>query len=159
MRRKRGGYFSIVPETPQPVEVRLRRRIHFSDADAMGVLWHGRYALLFEEANEELGRRCGMTYADFFRERLRAPIVQFHVDHFAPVRLGEEVTVTGRLIWDDGARINIEYEVVREDGTVAATGFTVQMFSDEAGEPQLASPPLWERCRQRWRNGDFASLQ
>lgn len=159
MRRKKGGYFTPEPEAPAAVSLRIRRRVSFSDVDAMGVLWHGRYPLLFEAANEELGRRCGMTYDDFFRERLRAPIVQFHVDHFAPLRLGEEAIILGRMIWNDGARMNLEYEVFKEDGVLAATGYTVQMFVDEQGTPLLVSPPLWETCRCRWRNGEFASLQ
>jgi hypothetical protein len=79
-RRRKGGYFQVEPGAPAPVVARVRRRIRFSDVDPMGILWYGRYANLFEDANDELGRRCGMSYADFRRERLGAPIVQMFVD-------------------------------------------------------------------------------
>ncbi|HEY8750418.1 MAG TPA: acyl-CoA thioesterase [Tepidisphaeraceae bacterium] len=158
-RRQKSGYFPSDPAAPAPLIVRLTHRVRFSDVDPMAILWHGRYAQLFEQANEELGRVIGMSYPDFKRERLMAPIVQLHVDYFAPVTLGEQVTVIGKMVWCDGARSNIEYEVRKETGPLAAAGYTVQMFVDETGTPLMASPPLLENCRRRWRGGEFASAQ
>ena len=152
-RRQKGGYFAAEDGAPAPLAVSVQRRIHFSDVDPMGVLWHGRYTYLFEEGNEALGRLCELTYADFFRERVRAPIVQLHVDYFAPVMLAEVVTIRAQMPWTEGARINIEYEIRRQDGTLAATGYSVQMFIDEAGVPLVASPSVLEACRGRWRQG------
>ena len=158
-RRRKSGYFGVEADVVAPVIVRVNRRIRFSDVDPMGVLWHGRYAKLLEDANEELGRRCGMTYAEFYRERLKAPIVQFHVDYFASPMLGEEITTTGRLIWSEGARMNIEYEIHKENGQLAAAGYTVQMFIGEDNQPLLACPPLQEKCRKRWLAGEFGDLR
>jgi len=157
--RKKGGYFPRQPGAPAPVRVCVKRRVTFSDADPMAILWHGRYAVYFEQANEEIGRRCGMTYRDFLAAGLRAPVVQLHVDYFASAVLGEEVAIVGRFIWNDGARMDIEYELYKEDGTLAAAGYTVQMFVTEAGEALLASPPLLDRCRERWRAGELAGTQ
>jgi len=159
-RRKKGGYFSAdVTSAPPPVVVRLKQRIRFSDVDPMGILWHGRYAQLFEQANEEIGRKCAMTYADFHSEHLMAPIVQFHVDYFLPVLLGEEVGILGRMVWSDAARLNIEYEIHKQTGELAAAGYTVQMFVDQAGTPLVASPALHEKCRRRWLSGEFGGLR
>ena len=154
-RRQKRGYFSVGEDAPPPIVVRLKHRVRFSDVDPMTVLWHGRYANLFEQANEEIGRLCGMSYADFARERVLAPIVQLHVDYFAPVKLAEEVTIVGRMVWAAGARMNIEYEIRRESGELAATGYTVQMFVDDKGAPLLAPPKLQENCQRRWRAGEF----
>jgi acyl-CoA thioester hydrolase len=159
MKRRKGGYFSPQPDAPAPLIMRLKHRTRFSDVDPMTILWHGRYANLFEQANEELGRVCGLSYADFRREHLMAPIVQFHVDYFAPVVLGENVAVIGKMIWNDAARIDIEYEIQKENGTLAAAGYTVQMFVDESGIPLMASPSLLEICQRRWRAGEFGDLK
>lgn len=158
-RRRKSGYFPLEPGSPAPLVVRVPRRIRFSDVDPMGILWYGRFACLFEDANDELGRRCGMSYADFKRERVGAPIVQFHVDYFASPVLGEETVTTGRLCWSQGARMNMEYEIHKEDGQLAATGYTVQMFVDERGEPFLVPPPLQEACRKRWLAGELSDLR
>ncbi len=154
-RRQKGGYFSALESAPPPLVVRLEQRIRFSDVDPMAILWHGRYAKLFEQANEELGRLCGMSYPDFQRDRLLAPIVQLHVDYFSPVKLGQLVSIIGKMIWSEGARIDIEYEVRQEDGRLAAAGYTVQMFVDETGAPLMASPAMQESCRKRWRAGEI----
>jgi acyl-CoA thioester hydrolase len=157
-RRKRGDYFPANPESPRALILRVKHRVRFSEVDAMAVMWHGRYAQLFEQANEELCRAVGLGYADFYREKLQAPIVQFHVDYFAPTVLGETVTIEGKLLWSEGARINMEYEVLKEKA-VAACGYTVQMFVDREGVPLLASPALLETCRRRWAAGEFAELK
>ena len=154
-RRQKGGYFAVDADAPAPLVVKLTQRARFSDVDAMGVLWHGRYAHLFEQANEELGRRCGLSYQDFREARLMAPIVQFHVDYFAPIVLAEVVTIIGRMMWSEGARMDIEYEIRKEDGTLAATGYTVQMFVGADGVPLMALPALLENCRKRWRAGEW----
>jgi acyl-CoA thioester hydrolase len=159
LRRQRGGYFPSSADFPGPLIARVKYRVQFSDVDPMAVVWHGRYARLFEQASEELCRSCGMGYADFHREGLRAPIVQLHLDYFAPLVLGEEVSIAAKMIWCEGARINTEFEIKKETGAQSATGYTVQMFIDEAGMPLLASPPLLETCRRRWRSGEFRGLQ
>lgn len=157
-RRKTGGYFPTLPDAAPPLAVRLQHRVRFSDVDPMAVLWHGRYTQLFEQANEELGLLCGLGYADFKRERLMAPIVQLHVDYFAPVTLGERVSIGGKMIWTESARLNIEYEIHKENGTLAASGYTVQMFVDHSGAPLMACPAILEACLKRWRACEFASL-
>jgi acyl-CoA thioester hydrolase len=159
LRRRRSGYFPFDSSVPAPLLLRVRHRVRFSEVDPMAVMWHGRYAKLFEQANEDLGKLVGLGYADFHREKLRAPIVQLHVDYFAPTILGEDVEVLGRLVWNEGARLNMEYEIHKPDKKLAATGYTVQMFVEEAGSPLLASPALLENCRGRWRAGEFKALQ
>lgn len=157
-RRQKGGYFHVDPAAPAPLVVRLTQRIHFSDVDPMGILWHGRFAKLFEKANEALGALCGMRYSDFYRDHIRAPIVQFHVDYFAPVPLADEVQITGKMIWSDSARMDIEYEIHTGTGKLAATGYTVQMFVDDKGVPLLAPPAMQEECRRRWLAGELSDL-
>lgn len=158
-RRKKGDYFDSLPEDPAPLIVSCAQRVSFSEADPMGILWHGRYAKYFEVANEELGRRVGLSYADFQDASLRAPIVQLHVDYFASPHLGEEVNIIGRMVWNEGARMDIEYEVKKEDGALAAAGYTVQMFVTAEGETLVALPPLLEQCRDRWKRGEFSEMQ
>jgi len=156
MRRRQKQYFERMPGSPEPVSVEVRHRVHFNEADPMAIMWHGRYPLLFEEASEELGRRCGMSYKDFFEAGLRAPIVELHIDYFQPLFLDEEFTVRASLVWHEGARLNTEFQVIKQDGTLATSGYTVQLFTDhKTGKPAILSPAMLERCRDRWRTGEF----
>jgi acyl-CoA thioester hydrolase len=149
--RRRTAYFQRAPGSPAPMTVTVSHRVQFREADIMGVLWHGRYLALFEEAATELRRRFGMGYPELHAAALQAPIVQARVDYHRPLLLDESARVAAHLIWNEAARLDIEYEVFGEDGQRAATGFTVQMFVDAIKrQPYVCSPELLCRCRARW---------
>jgi acyl-CoA thioester hydrolase len=157
-RRSRGNYFQVSLDAPTALSASVRLRAAFGEVDAMAVVWHGRYPQYCEAAYAELTRRCGISYYDFFQANLRAPVVQFHIDYFASLRLEEEFTVTAKLVWCEGARLNVEYLFTQPGGAMAATGYTVHMFTDANHQPLLVVPPLIEKLRQRWRGGEFACL-
>jgi acyl-CoA thioester hydrolase len=157
-RRSKGNYFSSLAQAPAPLTASVRLRAAFGAVDAMAVVWHGRYSQYCEEAYAQLTRQCGISYKDFFVAELRAPVVQVHIDYFESLFLEEEFIVTARLVWCEGARMNVEYAITRINGAVAATGFTVHMFTDPAGTPLLTVPPLIETLRRRWQQGEFKCL-
>jgi len=154
--RRKKTYFERIPGAPEPVVVEIKRRVRFNEADPMAIVWHGRYPLFFEEASEELGRRCGLSYPDFFRAGLRAPFVEYHIDYFKPLFLDEEFVIRGSLIWSEGSRLNTEFHLIKQDGSLATSGYSVQLFTDHrTGEPYMVSPKLLEDCRRRWKAGEF----
>jgi acyl-CoA thioester hydrolase len=154
--RRKKRYFERLPDSPQPIVMDIKRRVHFSDADPMGIMWHGRYPLLFEQASEELGRRCGLSYEEYREAGLYAPILSLHIDYFQSLYLDEEFTVRATLIWHEGARLNTEYQVIKQDGSLATSGYTIQLFTDHlTGQPCVVSPAMLERCRNRWKAGEF----
>ncbi len=156
LRRKKGSYFPVMEGTPQPCRVRLQKCVNFNEADVMGIAWHGNYAKYFEEASAELGRKCGLSYKAYYEAKVQAPIVQMHIDYHNPLMLEEKFTVEAAYIWSEGARLHTEFAAYRADGSFAATGYTIQMFMDPVTkEPLLTSPPILERCRERWRAGEF----
>jgi len=158
--RKRKSYFETGADAPAPIVAEVRRRVHFSEADPMGIVWYGRYPLYFEEASEKLGRVCGLTYKDFYETGLRAPIVELHIDYHRSLFLDEEFTVRASLIWNEGSRMNTEYYLSKQDGSLAASGYTVQLFIDpDSWQACVVSPELMERCRRRWKAGEFHCLK
>lgn len=159
-RRKNGKYFQQAQEAPVPVSFTIKRRAAFSEADVMGIVWYGRYPLYFEEASRELCSRCGLSYQDFYAANLRAPIVQFHVDYHQSLRLDEEFVVKASFPWVDGAKLIIEYEICKPDGTLVTTAYTMQIFTDgHTGEFYIAVPALVEKMRKRWLAGEFKCLR
>ena len=68
-RRQHRGYFETDESAPPPVKVRIQRCVNFSEVDAMGIVWHGNYPKYFEAASAELGRQCGLSYRDYYREQ------------------------------------------------------------------------------------------
>jgi len=160
VRRRKAGYFQRLEGAPAPLVFKARRRVRFNEADVMGIAWYGRYPAFFEEGFAELGRLCGLSYSDFAEANLRAPIAQLHIDYHRALVLDEEFTVTVSLIWSEGARMNSEYTVTKDDGSIAVTAYIVQMFIDGgSGEILLTSPELLERCRKRWKAGELSWLK
>ncbi len=156
VRRKKGGYFKVLEGSPEPLVVRIKRRVNFSEVDVMGIAWYGRYPVFFEQAAAELGRLCGLSYKTFYEANLRAPIVQFHIDYHKTLTLDEEFTIKASFIWSEGARLNTEYTLIKEDGAIAASAYTIQMFIDSvSGEFCLATPELLKECRRRWEAGEL----
>ncbi len=159
MRRRRTAYFERMPGSPEPVSFEIRRRVSFSDADVMGISWFGRYPQFFEEASTELGRRCGLGFEDYFKAGLRAPIAELHIDYFCPLTLDEEFSVAASIIWNEAAKINTEFRITRADGTLATSGYRVQVLTDAAsGSVCLVAPELLVRFRKRWLDGEFRDL-
>ncbi|MBM4243726.1 MAG: acyl-CoA thioesterase [Deltaproteobacteria bacterium] len=157
-RRRKREYFDRIEGAPPPIVARIHRRVRFSEADVMGIAWHGRYASFAEEAWAELGRRSGLGYRDFQAAKLLAPIVILHFDYHRPLQLDEGFTVDAAWVWCEGARINTEYTLSRENGELAASGYSVQMLVHaETRLPCMVSPPFLDRWRARWRAGEFRS--
>ncbi len=149
-------YFERTAGVPDPIVIEVKHRVRFNEADPMAIVWHGRYPLFFEEASEELGRRCGLSYKDFYEAGLRAPIVELHIDYYKPLFLDEEFTIRASLIWHEGSRLNTEFHLIKQDGSIATSGYMVQLFTDHrTGEACIVSPELVDRVRRRWKAGEF----
>lgn len=159
MRKRRQDDFKPEEGAPVSLVCSVEHRVLFGEVDAMAIMWHGNYARLFEMASTELRRQVGLSYEDFFVAKIRAPIVQLHVDYHQPLVLDEQALIQAKLVWNDAARLNMEYTVFKEDGSVAATGYTVQLFTDETGTPCWIMPDLLARTQQRWKAGEFKELE
>jgi len=155
MRRKK-EYFDTVPEAPAPVIATVFHRVKFSEVDALGIAWHGHCPSFFEEAHTILMEHVGLGYAEYRKHGIGAPIVQFHADYYSPLLLDETVEIRAELKYNEGARINVEYQIFHADGQLAIGGYTVQMFFNQEGhEPYLIDPNIYSECKKRWRAGEF----
>ncbi len=158
--RRKIQHFKRDADAPASLKLTLSRRVQFREVDSMWIVWHGHYVAFFEEIGTELRRRCGLSYQRFVEERLAVPIVQCHVDYRQPLLLDEDFTISAELLWSDAARINIEYIIRKADGSIAATGYTVQLFVDgKSNQPFYVPPPLFDETRQRWLDGEFEDMQ
>ncbi|OGV37401.1 MAG: hypothetical protein A2020_15090 [Lentisphaerae bacterium GWF2_45_14] len=154
-RRKR-KYFEREEGAPSPVSASITHRCQFSETDMLSIVWYGRYAAFFEEASAELGRKIGLSYEAMRDAGVIAPIAQLHIDYHSPLALSEICTVTASIIWTEASRLNIEYSIDKEDGILASSGYTVQMFiNTETNEVCLLPPPLFIDCCDKWKNGLF----
>ena len=121
--------------------------VRFRDIDAMGHVNNAVYATYLEQAR-----------ADFFREvvdegltEVETVLASLTIEFRQPITADQTVTV-GLSIPELGkASIPMEYEIRREDGTVAATAETVQVAYDSAAESSRPIPVVWrEAIEAQW---------
>lgn len=155
-RHDRFEFFERIPGAPAPISATVHRRLHFHEMDPANIAWHGQYPAFFEAAQQELGKICGLTYPVLRKAGLIAPIRKFHAEYLLPLNFDEEFSVTASLLWTDGARVNMEYEIRKNDGRLAGAGYTVQLFMDlNTQQPVLWEPDFWADFKQRWLAGEF----
>ncbi|HBA83339.1 MAG TPA: hypothetical protein DCZ95_04510 [Verrucomicrobia bacterium] len=151
--------FVSSPSDPPPIVCEIRRRILFHEVDVMAVVWFGNYCKLIDEAASRLSHVTGLTFDEFKRAGIMAPVKHMNIDYKLPLTMGEEVRVRAAMIWSDALRINIEFTMIKEDGRTAAVAHMIQLLMDAHSQlPIFVEPPLFEAFRGRWRRGEIESL-
>ena len=105
--------------------------IRFSEIDMMGVVWHGSYALYFEDAREAFGAKYGLSYMGYVDHGYFAPIVEQTIHYKKPIRYGMKPRIDIIYRPTEAAKIVFDYEIYdTEDESLIATGHSVQVFMD-----------------------------
>lgn len=117
-------------------------RVRYGETDQMGVVYHGNYALYFEEARTEALRKAGVTYRSLEDEGVMMPVVNLTINYKRPAKYDDLLTIRTTLKELPGVKIVLDYEVLNEEGTSLATGSSTLVFMDVA-----ANRPI--RCPQR----------
>jgi acyl-CoA thioester hydrolase len=105
--------------------------IRFSEVDMMQVVWHGAYALYFEDAREAFGAKYGLSYMGYLDHGYFAPIVEQTIHYKKPIRYGMKPRIDIIYRPTEAAKIVFDYEIYdTEDESLIATGHSVQVFMD-----------------------------
>ena len=125
--------------------------IRFSEVDSMNIVWHGSYPLYFEDAREAFGKKYDLGYMRMFKMGVYAPLVdlRFQYRKAMTYEMNPEIKITYRPT--DAAKIIFDYEIRdRKDGSLLATGYSVQVFMDENYNLLLFNPPFYEEWKKKW---------
>ena len=126
--------------------------IRFSEVDSMGVVWHGHYAVYFEDAREEFGKKYDLGYLFMYDQGYFEPLVELTFKYKKPLIYGmkPEITITYRPT--EAAKIIFDYEIRdTATGEVYVTGHSVQVFMDKTNyQMVLYSPDFYEEWKKKW---------
>ena len=126
--------------------------IRFSEVDSMGVVWHGNYAIYFEDAREEFGRKYDLGYLMMYDKGFFEPIVELTIKYKRPLIYGMKAEVHAVYRPCAAAKIVFDYEI-RDPQTqeVFVTGHTVQIFMDKnTHQLVLNNPEFYMEWKKRW---------
>jgi acyl-CoA thioester hydrolase len=149
------SYFKTGRDDPAPLRIKVERQVRFEEVDALGIVWHGRYASYFEDARGALGEAYGISYLDFHQKGVIAPIKKMHIDYHQPLTYPDFFTIEGILHWSDAARINYEFIIRNVKGELMTTGYSVQMMLDLEKNLYMVLPAFYDEFCKRWKAGEL----
>jgi acyl-CoA thioester hydrolase len=124
--------------------------VRFSEVDSMGIVWHGSYALYFEEAREEFGRKYDLGYMKIFGEGYYAPLVDLNFKYKRPLKYEDTMIVEVQFVPTEAAKICFSYKIYSsEDKSLIATGSSTQVFLDKDYQMVWYNPPFYQEWKQK----------
>jgi len=125
-------------------------QIRFSEVDSMNIVWHGSYALYFEDAREEFGKKYGIDYLNIFGNGYYAPLVDLRFQYKKPLVLGKTARIEITFRNTESAKIIFDYEIFDdEDNSLIATGYSIQVFLDKQYQLVWNNPPFYLEWKQK----------
>jgi len=118
-------------------------RVRYADCDPMGIVYYGNYAAWFEMARTEMLRNEGMTYRAMEKDGVFIVVAKLSIDYKKPARYDELIDVTAILRRSGGAKIEIDYEVTRDD-ELLCSGKTIMACLNK--DAQIVAVP---KCLER----------
>jgi acyl-CoA thioester hydrolase len=109
-----------------------RVRVRFADTDAQGVAHNASYFVWFEVARVEFLREFAGGYQALRDRGFEALVLESFCRYRVPARFDDVLDVHARCVDLRGARFRFEYEIVRDDGTTMAEGWTAHACVESA---------------------------
>jgi acyl-CoA thioester hydrolase len=123
--------------------------IRFHEVDSMKIVWHGTYASYFEDAREVFGKKYSLGYLYIADSGFYAPLVDLRIQYKKPMIYGQKARIDISYRNTEAAKIVFDYEIYDiEDGSLIATGYTVQVFLDAQYQLVWSNPPFYEEWKR-----------
>lgn len=127
-------------------------RVRFSEVDSMNIVWHGSYALYFEDAREAFGKKYDFAYLDIFGNGYYAPLVDLSFKYRKPIIYGMECRIDIIYRPTEAAKIIFDYEIYNtENNELLATGQSVQVFMDKNYQLVWMNPDFYQQWKKKYK--------
>lgn len=98
--------------------------IRYAETDQMGVVYHANYLVWLEIGRTKLIEDLGFTYAGLEQEGYLSPVTDLSIQYKAAMKYGQKAFVRTWIESHGRLRTLYGYEILHEDGTIAATATT-----------------------------------
>jgi acyl-CoA thioester hydrolase len=121
-------------------------RVRYGETDQMGVVYHGNYALYFEESRTDALRKIDITYKSLEEEGVMMPVVSLNTEFKRPAKYDDLLTIRTTMRELPTAKIVLDYEVLNEAGLLLATGSSTLVFVDmKTNRPTRCPDHLYQK--------------
>lgn len=125
-----------------PRTIELPIRVPYAHVDQMGVVYYAHYFVYFEMARSALLREAGLPYPELERRGVLLPVVEAHCTYLSSAHYDELILIRTCCKEIRKARLRIEYEVLR-DNISLASGYTEHICLSREGKVLRPLPELW----------------
>ena len=146
------SYYLLLKKEKMILQASKELEVRFSEVDSMNVVWHGSYALYFEDAREAFGAKYGLEYLTIADNGYYAPLVELTFKYRQPIVYGMKCRIDIFYVPTEAAKIVFDYEIRRtEDNALMATGHSVQAFMNKQYQLEWYRPPFYQEWQERWK--------
>lgn len=126
--------------------------VKFSEADPLGIVWHGHFIRYFEDGREAFGAAYGLRYLDFYRKGIVVPIIHIDCNYRRILRYGHTILLETTYIDTPAAKLLFDYTITDlNTGERVANGTSVQVFMErESLELMLTIPLFMADWKAQW---------
>ena len=137
-----------------PFKFSASTRVAFSDTDAQGVVYYGRYMPYFDLARVEYHRSLDMLRSE--PQDREFVMRAMHVEYHMPARFDDQIEVDVRISRIGTSSVTYEFAAYLEDEVLAVTATQTAVLVD-LSERKPCPVPDWWRERIRELEGDDLS--
>lgn len=105
-------------------------RVRYGETDKMGYLYHGYYALLYEQARVDAMRNIGVVYKKMEDDGVLMPVAELRCKYIRPAYYDELLTVKASIRKIPAMRVHMDYEIYNEKNELLNVGETTLAFID-----------------------------
>ena len=122
--------------------------VRFNEVDAVGIAWHGSYAIYFEEARAAFGAKYGLEYSRIYDSGYYAPITEIHFNFKRFLKYLDRIRVVITYRPCEAARLIFDYEIFNcATNELIATGNSVQVFLNREFQLVFTSPDFYKEWK------------
>jgi acyl-CoA thioester hydrolase len=139
-----------------PFKFSATTRVGFSDTDAQGVVYYGRYMPYFDLARVEYHRSLDMLRAE--PQEREFVMRAMHVEYHQPARFDDLIEVDVRIRRIGTSSVTYEFAAYLRDETLAVTATQTVVLVDLAGRKPSPVPDWWRERIRAFEGGDLDSV-
>lgn len=126
--------------------------VKFSEADPLGIVWHGHFIRYFEDGREAFGEHYGIKYLDFYRNNIVVPVIKIDCNYRRILRYGHRIRLETTYEDTPAAKLLFRYAIYdAKTNEQVATGSSMQVFMDrEKLELMLTLPKFMIDWKNKW---------
>ncbi|GLB59171.1 acyl-CoA thioesterase [Cytobacillus sp. NCCP-133] len=129
--------------------------VHWGDCDAAGISYYAKNFEWFTNSYMHLLAFHGFPYMETFHARgISLVCLKADCQYKKMLRPLERISIRTSLASLTRTRLTFEYQLIKQDGELAAYGMTSHAYANQKGLPmnlKKSHPELWELMVDKWQ--------